>query len=157
MAAEQCAASLERYEEAVERGRELVDLAEREGEVEHTHVFVFNLAMALAMCGRVEEALPLARRSAELDRRHGSLWKGLDLMALLALRLQRVELAAQIIGRSDALMDSRKGQREPVESNVYRAVVAALEEAMGANALANWKARGATLSEGEATDRALAN
>ena len=156
MAAEQCAASLERYEEAVERGRELVELAEREGEVEHAHVYVFNLAMALAMCGRIGEALPLARQSAELDRRHGSLWKGLDLMALLALRQQRVELAAQIVGRSDAMMAWRNGQREPVESNVYRAVIAALDEAMGADALADWKARGASLSDDEATERALA-
>ena len=155
LATEQCTAALGRYEEAVALGQELIALARQSNHAEHLHVYVNNLATALAMCGRVDEALPLARQSAALDTRRGSLWKGLELMTLIALRRGRLTDAARILGRSDAVNAHREGDREPVEANVYEVVTTALSAALPADALQMWRAQGALLSDEAATALAL--
>lgn len=155
LATEQCTAALGHYENAVVLGRELIALAKQTNHVEHLHTYINNLATALAMCGRIDEALPLARKSAALDTRRGSLWKGLELMALIALRRGRLTEAARILGRSDAVNAHREGDREPVEANVYDVVVTELSAALPGDALQMWRARGALLSDETATALAL--
>lgn len=155
VAMEQCAATRGRYSDAVDRGREIVELAQRERHDQHLHVATFNLAVALAMDGRVAEALPFAHDAAVLDARHGSLWKGLELMALLAWRRGRPEQAALIIGRSEAVNAHRNGDREPVEANVYEAVVAGLTAALPAATLCELRLNGASMSDERATALAL--
>lgn len=155
MAMEQCVAARGDYAEAVDRGRELLEVAMREKHVADHHVYLFNLATALAMCDRLDDALPLARRSAELDERHGSLWQGLDLMALIAWRRQRIEAAARIIGRSDAVNAHRGGDREPVEANVYDRVVEGVKAILPAERWQALREEGAALSDKAATALAL--
>ena len=144
MAAEQCAASLKEYAEAVEQGQRLIALAVQENEVEHLHVFEFNLAMSLAMCGRVDEALAQVRHCDRLPGRRATLWKGLEVMALISLHKKRPRLAARLIGRSDAEYRGRKSRREPVERNVYDFVVDNLEHSLDTNTLAKLTKEGAT-------------
>ena len=155
LATEQCTAALGHYEDAVALGRELIALARQTNHVENLHVYINNLATALAMCGRVDEALPLARQSAARDTRCGSLWKGLELMTLIALRRGRLTEAARILGRSDAVNAHREGDREPVEANVYDVVIVELSVALSADALQIWRAQGALLSDEAATALAL--
>jgi len=155
LAMEQCVAARGRYGEAVERGRELIALAQRENQVEHLHIYIFNLATALAMDGQLDEALVHARRSAELDARHDSLWKGLDLMALIALRRGRLDDAARIVGRSDAVNAHRDGDREPVEANVYAMVVDTLAARLPAQRREQLRAQGAMLTDAQASALAL--
>ena len=143
MAEEQCTASLGRYQEAVGLGWPLLEYAERKNELEHMHIYEFNLAISLAMSGEVGESLALVRRCGRLDGRRATLWKGLELMALFAWHQDRLDLAALILGRSDAEFADGDSQREPVERNVYGLVDLELDKALGAAALAALKALGA--------------
>lgn len=153
LAKEQCVAARGRYEEAVGRGHALIELAERENHPAHLHIYLFNLATALAMCGRLDEALPLARRSAELEGRRDALWKGLELMALIACLRDRIDAAARILGRSDAVYNGRK--REPVEDNVYKRVARAVKERLTTDDWLARRAEGAELTDARATALAL--
>jgi predicted ATPase/DNA-binding winged helix-turn-helix (wHTH) protein len=153
LAKEQCVSARGCYEEAVDRGRALIELAQRENYLAHLHIYLFNLATALAMCGRIDDALPLARRSAELEGRRDALWKGLELMALIAWLRDRVDAAARILGRSDAVYNGRR--REPVEDKVYERVAGALRQRLSPEDCIARRAEGAGLSDAQATALAL--
>ncbi len=155
MAQEQCAAARGDYGEAVRLGRRLVEMTRRHRHVRSRHVFVYNLASALAMSGRLEESLALARQSIAEERRLQTLDQELELMARLALLRGRPQAAALVIGRSEADNAWRADRREPVERNTYEAVIAELRRAADWPALDALRLRGSRLPLERAVDLAL--
>jgi predicted ATPase len=157
MALEQCAAARGNFAEAVERGRELVARARRERYVERLQVYIANLATALVMSGALDEALVVARESAEADRRTGTLWQSLDLFATLAFKRGRIDDAARILGRAEAANKWRGAFREPVERLVRDELMSKLESLLTTSELQSLLDEGSSLDDETATRIALAD
>jgi predicted ATPase/DNA-binding winged helix-turn-helix (wHTH) protein len=167
MAQEQCAttdagdarkaagAAVGNYGEAIRLGRLLVDMAGEHRHVKSRHVYMYNLANALAMSGNLREALPLARQSILVERSLQTLDQELELMAKLALLQDRPDGAALIIGRSEFDNGWRADQREPVERNTYEDVIAGLRDSPRWPALDDLRVRGSRLRLEAAVDLAL--
>ena len=155
MAQEQCAAARGDYPESIRLGRRLVEMSNQHRHVRSRHVYIYNLANALAMDGKLDEALALARQSINEERRLQTLDQELELMAKLALLRGRPDAAALIIGRSEADNAWRDDQREPVERNTYRSVIDALQALANRTALDGLRARGSRLPLERSVDLAL--
>jgi predicted ATPase/DNA-binding winged helix-turn-helix (wHTH) protein len=144
---EQVAMTLGQPEEAVARGRALLEVVRSERFSPMWALTAGNLGTALTELGRLDEALPLLRESSALERQRGLLWQGLDVLALLALRQQRTEDAARVLGRSDAASKLRFGSEE----RIRRLVESELRQVLSDDELQRLMAEGANLSDEEAT------
>ena len=157
LASEQCAATRGHYEKSVELGEKLMALAGQHRHVNNRHVYIHNLACALAMCGRADPALHWASQSIREYRRLDALDETLELVAKLALLRGRTDAAALIVGCSEAANAWRQNQREPAERNLYEDVVAHLEQSLTRGALDLLRSLGLWLSHERAVDLALGN
>jgi tetratricopeptide (TPR) repeat protein len=77
--AEQFAQIEGRTEEAVRRGRELIELTRSMPFSHPRAIAILNLGTALVELGQLEEAIPYCRESVAMSSRIGVLWSELDL------------------------------------------------------------------------------
>jgi len=143
---EQWAMTEGRPEEAVARGRELLELARPDTFGQIWAYTLGNLGTALTELGRLDEGLPLLAESTALFRQRGLLGECLDALALLALRQGRHADAARTLGRADA----NHGLRFGSEQRIRKLVEAELRQTIGDAELQRLFAEGAELSESEA-------
>ena len=143
---EQKAMTQGKPEEAVTRGRNLVELTRHEKFTSFWAYTTINLGTALTELGRLDEALPLLRESTDLFRRRGLLTRCLDVLSLLALRQGRPADAARALGRADATNALRFGSEKRIRSLVETELRQALPDAE----LERLMADGAQLSDSDA-------
>ncbi|MGH8181124.1 MAG: ATP-binding protein [Steroidobacteraceae bacterium] len=146
-------------EEAIAQAREVVALsraARRTGLLGHA---LCNLAGYLIARGDLEEAgaalregLPLAQES-ELDA--VLLAGGLQHLAAIAARQNRLERAARLIGYARAFFSSEFEGRSPAKQQIQARIVDTLRGAMPAERLTELMEAGARWSEEEAMSSAL--
>ena len=87
-------------EEAIHEGRLLVDQFRQHGIAgAYLGYLLAHVAMALALRGRLMEALPLLREAAPALRAGAMVWRLLDLFALIALLRGRKDDAARLFRR----------------------------------------------------------
>jgi predicted ATPase/DNA-binding winged helix-turn-helix (wHTH) protein len=152
---EQGAQAEGRTQDAVARGRHLLELTRDSPFSDQRSTVIGNLATALTDLGEVDEALPLAREAAARDARAGMLWGRLDALALLAFKRGRMADAARALGRAEAAHALRKGRRELAEQRIRDQLEALLREALPADDLQRLLAEGAALSDEQAARIAL--
>jgi hypothetical protein len=120
---EQCAAALGRWQECVERGRDLMALVERQRGLytclEST--VAANFCLALVNAGAFDEALEHVRRTRPLFARTGGLLCVIDALGIIALEQGGRADAARIMGCADAHY-AQGGAREPVEESMHVAL-----------------------------------
>jgi predicted ATPase/DNA-binding winged helix-turn-helix (wHTH) protein len=148
-----------RLEAAIAQAREVVALARearRTGLLGHA---LCNLAGYLIAHGEVEEAgaalregLPLAQES-ELDA--VLLAGGLQHLAAIAARENRLERAAQLIGYAQAFFSSEFAGRSPAKQQIQARIVDSLRRAMPGERLTELMEAGARWTEEEAMSTAL--
>ena len=148
-----------RLEEAIGQAREVVALsraARRTGLLGHS---LCNLAGYLIARGELEEAgaalregLPLAQES-ELDA--VLLAGGLQHLAAIAARENRLERAAQLIGYARAFFSSEFEGRSPAKQRIQARIVERLRSAMPEDRLAELMEAGARWTEEQAMSTAL--
>ncbi len=148
-----------RLEAAIARAREVIGLARsarRTGLLGHA---LCNLAGYLIAHGEPEEAgaalregLPLAQES-ELDA--VLLAGGLQHLAAIAARENRLERAAQLIGYAQAFFSSEFAGRSPAKQQIQAHIVESLRRAMPGERLAELMEAGARWTEEEAMSTAL--
>jgi predicted ATPase len=126
-----------------------------------------NLSAYLVSLGRYDEAEERAREALDLAREHlqESLvtWALQHLGAIAALRSQLVAesvpaaatRAARILGFVNARITATGSARQYTEAQEYDRVLAALQDAMGAQAVAELMAEGAAMTEDRAVEEAL--
>ncbi|MDE2451392.1 MAG: winged helix-turn-helix domain-containing protein [Gammaproteobacteria bacterium] len=148
-----------RLEEAIAQAREVVSLARaarRTGLLGHA---LCNLAGYLIARGELEDAggalregLPLAQES-ELDA--VLLAGGLQHLAAIAARENRLERAAQLIGYAHAFFSSEFEGRSPAKQQIQAHILASLRGAMPGERLTELMESGARWTEEEAMSTAL--
>jgi len=148
-----------RLEEAIAGAREVVALARaarRTGMLGHA---LCNLAGYLIAHGDLEEAatalregLPLAQES-ELDA--VLLAGGLQHLAAIAARENRLERAAQLIGYAHAFFSAEFEGRSPAKQQIQARIVESLRRAMPGERLTELMETGARWTEEEAMSTAL--
>ncbi len=146
-------------EAAIGQAREVVALARvarRTGLLGHA---LCNLAGYLIAQGELEEAgaalregLPLAQES-ELDA--VLLAGGVQHLAAIAARENRLERAAQLIGYAQAFFSSEFAGRSPAKQQIQARIVESLSRAMPGERLAELMETGARWTEEEAMSSAL--
>ena len=146
-------------EEAIAQAREVVSLsrtARRTGLLGHA---LCNLAGYLIARGDLDEAgaalregLPLAQES-ELDA--VLLAGGLQHLAAIAARQNRLERAARLIGYARAFFSSEFEGRSPAKQQIQARIVETLRGAMPGERLTELMEAGARWSEEEAMSSAL--
>ena len=149
----------ERLEEAVAQAREVVTLARatrRMGMLGHA---LCNLAGYLIARGDLEEAgtalregLPLAQES-DLDA--VLLAGGLQHLAAIAARENRLERAAQLIGYAHAFFAAEFAGRSPAKQQIQARIVESLRHALPGERLTALMEAGARWTEEEAMSTAL--
>jgi predicted ATPase/DNA-binding winged helix-turn-helix (wHTH) protein len=149
----------DQLEAAIGQARQVVSLsrtARRTGLLGHS---LCNLAGYLIAHGELEEAgaalregLPLAQES-ELDA--VLLAGGLQHLAAIAARRNRLERAAQLIGYAHAFFSSEFEGRSPAKQRIQARIVETLRSAMPGERLAELMDTGARWTEEEAMSRAL--
>jgi len=127
---EQVAQGRGRTEEAVGRGRELLQMVRQDRFSSQRRFIVGNLAQALIELNELDEALPLIREDVANSLRESTMLARLDTLALLALRRGRPADAARVLGCSDAQHAFRQGRREFGEQRIPGLVQAALDTAL---------------------------
>ena len=155
MALQQCAAARGEREVARELAMHLVETAEKHRYVKGRHIYIYNLAVELALGDSLESALPWARVASDEDRRHGSLGQELDLLAKLATLRGRWAAAAVIAGRSHEELRRRRQKREPVENILYEQVLEQLRHRPERSELDALRIKGVSLDLEEAVELAL--
>jgi hypothetical protein len=127
-----------------------------------------DVTIYLTALARYDEGGEHAREMLTIAReRHEDVYAAFalqDLAAIAALRPRAVaeggaEMrsgAAQILGFSDARIAAMGSIRQVAGQLVYRRAMSALRDAMGAEALSNLMADGATMTEEQAVEAALA-
>jgi tetratricopeptide (TPR) repeat protein len=149
----------DQLEAAIGQARQVVSLsrtARRTGLLGHS---LCNLAGYLIAHGELEEAgaalregLPLAQES-ELDA--VLLAGGLQHLAAIAARENRLERAAQLIGYARAFFSSEFEGRSPAKQRIQARIVETLRSAMPGERLAELMEAGARWTEEEAMSTAL--
>ena len=152
---EQGAQAQGRTEDAVARGRRLLELTRHSPFSAQRKFAIGNLATALTDLGQVDEALPLAREAAAKSAQDGTLWEVLDPLALLAFKLGRMADAARVFGCAEAVHAFRKGRRQVVEQRIRDQVDTMLRSALPADELERLLVEGAALSDQQAARIAL--
>jgi predicted ATPase/DNA-binding winged helix-turn-helix (wHTH) protein len=154
---EQALASLDRLEESVARGRELLELMRQDRTVAVCHEgYVYgNLCMSLTELGQVDEALEMARRAYAFREQAGGSLCILDPFARLAFMRGRIEDAARILGRADMRYATSHEKRQPVELRVRDRLLAGLRAAMPPATLQRLMDEGTALDDDSAAVLAL--
>jgi predicted ATPase/DNA-binding winged helix-turn-helix (wHTH) protein len=154
---EQATEGLGRYDEAVQRGRELLELLRAVPFDLLRPVALSNLCLSLTHLGRLDEALEAGRESLAEHRLSDTVVMLLDAAAFLALKRGRVEAAAMALGRSDAAVAhvTGPGPRLPNELRARNLTLEGLQLALTAAELERLTQAGALLSEDEAASLAL--
>ena len=136
-------------ETAVMHGQTAVSMLRNQSEKGQLGMALGDLASYLAMLGRVDEALPLAREAVLLRSIDGSLGMMLDQLAHLACTLGRMQEAALALGCADAHHARRNGRRDRYLVEPMRLAHAAAAAALPADELAALRARGAAMGDDE--------
>jgi len=154
---EQALASLERLEESVARGRELIELMRQDRTVAVCNEgYVYgNLCMSLTELGQVEEALEMARRAYAFREQAGGALCILDPLARLAFKRGRIQDAARILGRADMRYATSQEKRQPVEMRVRDKLLAGLRAALPTGTLQKLMNEGSALDDDAAAALAL--
>ena len=154
---EQSAAALGRWQDAADRGRELMALLAQERALRSgTEVIVLaNLCMALTELDQVHEALAVARRAYALHEQAGNALWMLDPLSRLAFKRGRIDDAARMLGRADSRYAAAHQRRPSVEARVRAKLLADLQHTLPAADLARLLQEGQTLSDDEAARLAL--
>ena len=143
-------------EEAIRDGRDLVDQFRRHGLAgAYLGYLLAHVAMALALRGRLKEALPVLREAAPALRAGAMAWRLLDLFALIALLRGRKDHAARLFGAGAAIFERIGRQREIVLDRLHDVVSEQLREAFAPETLARLLREGEAMGEGEAVVAAL--
>ena len=116
-----------------------------------------NLAGLLIERGHFDEALSAAREGLELRKAAGYVSGALDHLALRAALVGRWADAARLAGYVDAVFTARGVVREPNEARARARLDRLLHEHLDASERAQLIAEGATLSEEDACQLALAS
>ena len=154
---EQSAAALERWQDAADRGRDLLVQLGRERSLRTgTEVIVVaNLCMALTELGEVEEALAMARRAYALNEQAGNALWLLDPLGRLAFKRGAVEDAARVLGRADMRYAAVHQRRPSVESSIRAKLLLDLRGALAPADLDRLMKEGEALGDDEAARLAL--
>ena len=152
---EQGAQGVGRYDEAVTRGRELLQRVRGDPFSNSTEIAMGNLAMSLLELGRLDEAIELAREVLPLKVRNGTLWVTLDMYAHIALARGNPPAAARILGRADESHTLHGGRRQFNEKRQREIVVSGLQQVFPAEELARLMEEGEELSDEAAARLAL--
>ena len=153
---EQATEGLGRFEEAVQRGSELLELLRKVPSMLRP-IALNNLCLSLTHLGRLDDALDAGRKSLAEHRLGGTVFMLLDAAAFLALKRGRFEAAAKALGRADAAVAhvTGPGARLPNELRAHSLTLEGLRLALTASELENLMRAGALLSEDEAASLAL--
>jgi tetratricopeptide (TPR) repeat protein len=154
---EQALASLDRLEESVARGHELLELMRQDRTVAVCHEgYVYgNLCMSLTELGQVDEALEMARRAYAYREQAGGTLCILDPFARLAFMRGRIQDAARILGRADMRYATSQEKRQPVEMRVRDRLLAGLGAALPSGTLQRLMEEGSALEDDAAAALAL--
>ena len=154
---EQSAAALGRWQDAAERGRELLAHLSQERSLRSgTEVVVLaNLCMSLTEVGAVDEALAMARRAYALNDQAGNALWLLDPLGRLAFKRGAVEDAARVLGRADMRYATAHQRRPFVESTIRAKLLGDLQEVLPGPELARLMRDGELLSDDAAARLAL--
>lgn len=154
---EQALASLDRLEESVACGRELLQLMRQDRTVAVCNEgYVYgNLCMSLTELGQVEEALEMARRAWAFREQAGGALCILDPFARLAFMRGRIQDAARILGRADMRYATSQEKRQPVEMRVRDRLLAGLRAALPPETLQRLMDEGSALDDDAAAALAL--
>ena len=154
---EQSAAALGRWQDAADRGHELMQLLARERTLRSgTEVIVLaNLCMALTELDQIDEALPVARRAYALHEQAGNALWLLDPLSRLAFKRGAIEDAARMLGRADSRYAAAHQRRPSVEARVRAKLLVDLQHTLPAADLARLMQEGQSLSDDEAARLAL--
>lgn len=154
---EQGYAGLERWPEAVARGREMLAILQRDKALQPSKVGVVlsNLFLALAESGELDEALDVARRAFEIRELEGTGLCILDPLARLAFLRGHIEDAARILGRVDMRYTTSKCARQQIEAMDRERLLAGLRQLLDEAELARLMKAGEALSDDEAGRLAL--
>jgi predicted ATPase/DNA-binding winged helix-turn-helix (wHTH) protein len=154
---EQALASLDRLEESVARGRELIELMRQDRTVAVCNEgYVYgNLCMSLTELGQVDESLEMARRAWAFREQAGGALCVLDPFARLAFMRGRIQDAARILGRADMRYATSQERRQPVEMRTRERLLAGLRSALPQDALQRLMDAGAALDDDAAAALAL--
>jgi len=106
-----------------------------------------NLMAVLAQLGEIDEAQATARIAIPLLKRARKLNAFVDHLALLALRVGRVESSAQLAGRSDANVAASGFNREASEERARQLVADGLASALSGPEAARLMSAGATMTD----------
>ena len=154
---EQIAATMGHLDEAVVLGREIVDRGRGRQQRFSVSIPLGNLSAALTELGQLDEALAVARECVPIKIRDGSLWIRLDAFALLAFKRGRIREAALTLGCVEATYTKRGHPRQPNEQRARDQVMVALQQKLPKSVLKQLLLEGASLSDQEAAQIALAD
>jgi predicted ATPase/DNA-binding winged helix-turn-helix (wHTH) protein len=154
---EQCAAALGRWDECVQRGKELVELIEHHSDLHSALGAIVhgNLGIALQGVGAIDEALAEARIARPLFERMGDLLCLLDSLGSLAFARGFAADAARIAGCSDAGQAASGCRRERVEADLHARLMQRLAARFPPAQLRQLLEEGAALSVEAAASLAL--
>ena len=147
---------LGQFEEALRDGRELVDPFRRHGLAgAYLGYLLAHLAIALALLGRLDEALADLREATPALRAGAMMWRLLDLFALIALLRGSNVNAARLFGASAAIFTRRGRRRELSLERLHDAVAEKLNGTLSPEELKRLLTEGQAMSEREAVQAAL--
>jgi hypothetical protein len=148
--------ALGQLEGAICDGRVLVDQFRRHGiGGAYLGYLLAFVAMALALRGRLDEALLVLREAAPALRAGAMVWRLLDLFALIALLRGRKDQAARLFGAGAAIFEGVGRKREIGLDKLHDVLSERLRHALSPEALARQLREGEALSEREAVVVAL--
>lgn len=150
---EQIAASMGNLDAAVVLGREIIDRGRGRQQRFSISIPLGNLSAALTELGQLDEALAVARECVPIKIRDGSLWA----FALLAFKRDRIREAVLTLGCAEAIYAKRGHPRQPNEQRARDQVMTALQQKLPKSVLKQLLLEGASLSDQEAAQIALAD
>jgi len=152
---EQAACCLGRFDEAIDRGRDLLTWIRRERFRTGEATALGNLSVALMSDGQLDEALAIAREALPLLQQSDRLLIYLDDFALLAFKRGRIAEAAQVLGRAEAEYAMVTNEREPLEQRARDTLLVLLQKALTPEELDRLMKKGASLNNDQAAHIAL--
>lgn len=148
---------LGQLEEAVRDGHDLIDQFRRHGLAgAYLGYLLAHLAMALALLGRLNEAVSTLREAAPALRAGAMVWRLLDLFALITALRGRKANAARLFAAGAAIFERRGRQREISLSRLHQVVADHLQAVLSSQELARLLDEGGVIGEREAVQAALA-
>jgi hypothetical protein len=148
--------ALGQLEQAVLDGHELVDQFRRHSLAgAYLGYLLAHLAMALALLGRLKEAVSTLREAAPALRAGAMVWRLLDLFALIAALRGRKANAARLFAAGAAVFERRGRQREISLARLHQVVADRLQAVLSSQELARLMDEGGAIGEREAVQAAL--